>query len=143
VLFTSSYGGKTIGFQLTRDGDKFSVKELWRHKAQGYMSTPVVIDGIAYTHLKSQRMMAIEVKTGRELWTSDKSFGKYMSLVAQRDRILALDERGILFLFRANKEKFDQLAQVKIADDTWAHLAVVDGQLFVRELNALTVFRWK
>lgn len=144
VLFTSSYGGKTIGFQLTREGDKFSVKELWRHKAQGYMSTPVVIDGVAYSHLKSQRMMAIEVKTGRELWTSDKSFGKYMSLVAQGDRILALDERGILFLFRASKEKFEMLSQLKISDtDTWAHLALVNGQLFVRELNALSMFRWK
>ncbi len=144
VLFTSSYGGKTIGFQITHNAGKFSVKELWRHKAQGYMSTPVVIDGVAYSHLKSQRMMAIEVKTGRELWTSEKSFGKYMSLVAQGDRILALDERGILFLFRANKERFEQLAQLKISDtETWAHLGVADGQLFVRELNALSVFQWR
>lgn len=102
TLFTSSYGGKTIGFQISQADGKFTVAEAWKHKAQGYMSTPVVIEGVAYEHLKSQRLMAIDVATGRELWTSGQSFGKYMSLVAQGDRILALDQRGALFLFRAN-----------------------------------------
>jgi outer membrane protein assembly factor BamB len=144
TLFTSTYGGKTIGFKVAQADGKFTVAEGWQHKAQGYMSTPVVIDGVAYTHLKSQRVMAIEVETGRELWTTDQSFGKYMSLVAQGDRILALDQRGLLFLFRANKEKFELLDQRKLTDsETWAHLAVAGDQLFVRELKALTAYQWR
>ena len=144
MLLTSTYGGKTIGFKVAQTDGKFSVTEAWRHKAQGFMSTPVVIDGVAYTHLKSQRVMAIEVATGRELWTSESSFGKYWSLVAQRDRILALDQRGELLLLRANKEKLDILDRRKLAKaDTWAHLAVTDEGLLVRELNALTAFQWQ
>ncbi|MCU0783419.1 MAG: PQQ-binding-like beta-propeller repeat protein [Verrucomicrobia bacterium] len=143
TLFSSTYGGKTIGFRIAQADGKFTVTEAWKHKAQGYMTTPVVIDGAAYLHLKSQRVMAIEVGTGRELWTSEKSFGKYWSLVAQGDRILALDQRGILYLLRANKEKFDLLDERKLADsETWAHLAAAGDGLFVRELNALTAFRW-
>jgi hypothetical protein len=108
------------------------------------MSTPVIIDGVAYNHLKSQRVMAIEVATGRELWTSDESFGKYWSLVAQRDRILALDQRGQLFLLRANRDQFDLLDQRKLTDEeTWAHLAVTDDGIIVRELKALSAFRWQ
>jgi outer membrane protein assembly factor BamB len=144
TIFSSTYGGKTIGFKVAQTGGRFTVAEAWRHKAQGYMSTPVVIDGVAYHHLKSQRMMAIAIETGRELWTSNQSFGKYMSLVAQGDRILALDQRGQLFLLRANKEKYDQLDQRKLSDsETWAHLAVADEQLFVRELNALSAYQWR
>lgn len=144
TLFTSTYGGKTIGFKVAQTDGKFTVTEAWKNKVQGYMSTPVIIDGIAYEHLKSQRMMAIEIETGRELWTSDQSFGKYMSLVAQGDRILALDQRGQLFLFRANQKKFDQLDQRKLTDaETWAHLAVAGDQLFVRELNALAAYQWR
>jgi outer membrane protein assembly factor BamB len=143
TLFTSTYGGKTTGFKVALAAGQFSVTKAWQHKAQGYMSTPVVIKGVAYTHLKSQRLMALEVESGRELWTSDQSFGKYMSLVAQGDRILALDQRGQLFLFRANQAKFELLDQRKVADaETWAHLAVAGDELFVRELNALTAFRW-
>jgi outer membrane protein assembly factor BamB len=143
TLLTSTYGGKTIGFEVTRKDGQLTVNETWRHKAQGYMSTPVIIDGVAYHHLKSQRMMAIEVATGRELWTSGQSFGKYMSLIAHGDRILALDQRGILYLLRANREKLELLDQRKLADsETWAHLAVAEDQVFVRELNALSVFQW-
>lgn len=144
TLFTSTYGGKTLGFKVAQSDGKFSVKQDWSHKAQGYMSTPVVIDGVAYTHLKSQRVMAIEVATGQELWTSDESFGKYWSLVAQGDRLLALDQRGLLYLLRANKQKLDVLDKRKLGGgETWAHLAVAGDQLFVRELNALTAFQWQ
>ncbi len=143
MLFTSTYGGKTIGFKVKESDGKFAISEAWRHKSQGYMSTPVVLDGVAYTHLKSQRVMAVEVATGRELWTSDKSFGKYWSLIARGDRILALDERGSLRLLRASKEKFDELDVRNVSDaETWAHLAAADDELFIRELNALTVYRW-
>ncbi len=143
TLFTSTYGGKTLGFKIAAADGAFTVGEVWKHKAQGYMSTPVVIEGVAYTHLKSQRMMAIDVTTGREYWTSEQSFGKYMSLVAQGDRILALDQRGLLLLLRASKERFTLLDQRKLTDaETWAHLAAAGDQLFVRELNALTVWNW-
>ena len=144
TLFTSAYGGKTIGFKVAHAADKWTVTEAWRNKAQGYMSTPVVIDGVAFNHLKSQRVMAIEVETGRELWTSSESFGKYWSLVASGDRILALDQRGMLFLLRANREKLEQLDKRKLTNaETWAHLAVAGDQLFVRELNALAAWQWR
>lgn len=104
VLFTSTYGGKAIGFEVELKDGEFVVEEVWKHKAQGYMSTPVIVDGVAYEHLKSQRMMAIDVASGEEYWTSDRSFGKYMSFVASDDRVLALDQRGELFLLDATRK---------------------------------------
>jgi len=143
LLFTSTYGGKTIGFKVARQDGGFTVTEAWQHKAQGYMTTPVVIGGVAYTFLKSQRAMAIEVATGRELWTTPDSFGKYWSLVAGGDRFLALDQRGELLLFNANKEKPELLDRRKLTkSETWAHLAVADQQVLVRELNALVAYDW-
>lgn len=143
ILFTSTYGGKTLGFKIAAADKTYSVTQAWTHKAQGYMCTPVVIDGIAYNHLKSQRFMAIDIESGRELWTTDKSFGKYWSLIARNDRILALDQTGRLYLIRANKEKFDLIDERKLTEDeTWAHLAAAGSELFVRELKALTAYTW-
>ena len=143
TLFTSTYGGKTLGFKVTRSAGRFVVAEAWKNKSQGYMSTPVVIDGVAYEHLKSQRIMAIEVETGRELWTSDQSFGKYWSLIAQGRRVLALDQRGMLYRFDADRQRFDLLDERKVSDsETWAHLAAAGDQLFIRGLDSLTAWRW-
>ena len=143
TLFTSTYGGKTIGYRIAPAGGKFGASEAWRHKAQGYMTTPVVLDGVAYTYLKSQRAMAMEVATGKELWTTSESFGKYWSLVTRGDRILALDQRGELLLFRAARERFELLDRRKVSsEETWAHLAAADDELFVRELHAVAAYRW-
>ncbi|MBX7106571.1 MAG: PQQ-binding-like beta-propeller repeat protein [Gemmataceae bacterium] len=144
-LFTSAYGGKTLRFDLTNaEGGKYSVTPAWTNKIEGYMSTPVVIDGHAYLHLRNQRIACVDLKTGKTAWMTDKSYGKYWNLVANGNKILALDERGKLFLLRANAEKYDEIDTRSISkQECWAHLAVAGDNIYVRELNALTAFRWK
>jgi len=55
---------------------------------------------------------------------------------------MSLDERGELMLFKANPETFEVVDERKVADDSWAHLAVTKDRVFVRDLNALKVFKW-
>jgi len=141
-IFTSTYGGKTHAFEISREGDSFKCSPAWSYKAQGYMTSPVVIDGHAYLHLKNQRALCIDVANGAEKWTSSEGFGKYWSLVANQDRILALDERGVLLLLKANPERMEILSRRKLADDSWAHVAVAGREVFIRELNALTAYDW-
>jgi hypothetical protein len=106
------------------------------------MSTPVFVDNHAYLHLRNQRFTCVDLRTGERKWTT-RPYGKYWSLVANGDRILALDQRGDLLLIRATPEKFDLLDERKISNDsTWAHLAVCGRDVFVRELNALAAYRW-
>jgi hypothetical protein len=46
-------------------------------------------------------------------------------------------------LIRASPEKFDLIGQHKVSENpTWAHLAVADGQVFIRELRSLHVLDW-
>jgi outer membrane protein assembly factor BamB len=142
-VFTSSYGGKSFLYQLKNEGGTVSVAEAWTNKATGYMSSPVVIDGHVYLHLQNQRFTCIDLATGKTKWTT-QPYGKYWSLVANGDRLLALDERGDLLLIRANSEKFELLDSRKISESpTWAHLAICGDELFIRELNAMTAYRWK
>jgi outer membrane protein assembly factor BamB len=137
-VFTSSYGGKSLMFGF-EDGETV---ERWQNKAQGYMSTPIIIDGHAYLHLRNQRFTCIDLDTGETKWKS-KPYGKYCSLVANGNQILALDQRGILLLIEASPEEFRLISEKQLSDEeTWAHLGVVGNQLFVRELEAMSVYRW-
>ena len=141
-VFTSSYGGKTLLTRVTLDKNKFATAENWTNKIQGYMSSPIVIDGHIYLHLKNQRFTCIDIATGESKWTT-KPYGKYWSLVAQGSRILALDERGELLLIEANPAEFKLLDSRKVSDEsTWAHLAVAGSEVFVRSLNSLTAYKW-
>jgi outer membrane protein assembly factor BamB len=143
-VFASAYGGGSRRLDVAADGGAFRVGQAWEGKWQGYMSTPVVIAGHAYMHLRNQRFMCVDLATGREQWTTTQTFGKYWSLVAHGDRILALDEKGTLYLIRATPVKFDLLDSRKISQaEAWAHLAVCGDELYVRELTGLAAYRWK
>lgn len=142
-VFTSSYRNAAWMFDVENKGGSQSLKEKWSSNAQAYMSSPVVVNDHIYVHLQNQRFACIDAKTGKRKWSSSP-FGKYWSMVAQGDRILALDERGELLLIRATPEKFDLIDRKKISTDpTWAHLAVAGNTIFIRELNAQTAYEWK
>ena len=143
TVFTSSYGGKSLMLGLSGIPSKAEVSKKWTNKSQGYMSSPVLINHHIYLHLRNQRFTCINAATGATKWTT-KPFGKYWSMVANGDRILALDQNGELLLIAANPEQFEVLDSRKVSkDETWAHLAVVGDRVVIRELNAVAVYRWR
>lgn len=142
-VFTSTYGGKTVGFDITRQDTGFAVKPAWTFKAQGNMTSPVLVGSDVYLLLRNQRGLCIDAVTGQERWTTSEGYGKYWSLVGNGDRLLALDDRGLLLLIQANPAKLEILDQRKVGDNTWAHLAVAGPEVYIRELNALVAYDWR
>jgi len=143
AVLTSTYGGNTRLLKITSEGGKLETTEDWTLKYEGNMSTPVVVKGNAYILGKDRRLLCVEVKTGKEMWRTDERFGEYWSLVANGDKILALDQRGTLFLLKADAEKCNIIDKRKIADsETWAHVAVCGDEVFIRDLNTLTCWKW-
>ncbi len=141
-VFTSSYGGRSLLLTISKDDDGWNVTEAWNHKSQGYMSSPVVIDGYIYLHLRNQRFVCLDANTGEEKWTTPP-LGKYWSMVANGTRILALDQSGELLLIDASPDEFRLLGRRQVADDSWAHVATAGDQIFVRDLRAIKAFVWK
>jgi len=142
-VFTTSYGGGSWLFSVDPARAEKPVEQVWRNKIQGYMSTPLVIGDHAYVHLRNQRFACLDLATGKEAWITTP-FGRYWSLVARGDRILALDETGDLRLIRATPEKYDLVGAAKVAaEESWAHLAVEGDELYVRDLEGLTAYRWR
>lgn len=142
-VFTSTYGGGSFLFDVNQSTSGFTATERWQTKTQGYMSSPTTIGQHIYLHLRNQRFTCIDPANGNVKWTTEP-FGKYWSMVVNGGRILALDQKGTVRLIEASPNSFNEISATKISDaETWAHLAVVDSQLFVRELNAMAVWEWK
>lgn len=144
TVFTSTYGGTTQGFTVASDGGKYKPVDGWSLKYEGHMCTPVVVNGHAYFLGKDRKMTCVEVATGKQAWRSEKGYSDYCSLVANGDRILALDSKGKLILFKASPKEFDVLGEAAVGGgDAWAHLAVCGDEVIVRGLGSLTVYQWK
>ena len=141
-IFTSAHSGIAQLFQIKKTDDAWSVDELWSQKLQAYMSSPIMIGDSIYLHMKNQRTASIAVADGNINWTSSP-FGKYWSMISNGDQILALDNRGDLLLIQSDADNLKILDQQKVADDSWAHLAIQGDLVIVRDLAAIKVFRWK
>jgi outer membrane protein assembly factor BamB len=142
-VFTSTYGGTTQAFKVVESGDGLRTENGWSFKYEGNMSTPVIVKDHAYFLGKDRKAICVNLKTGKETWRSEKGFGEYWNLVANGDKILALDNRGTIFLLKANPKEMEILSEYKIADgETWAHIAVCGDEIFIRDLYGLTCFRW-
>lgn len=142
-VFTAAYGGSAGFFRVEGAGDSYKVDESWKLSIQGYMSTPVVINGFVYLQRRDQKLSCIDLGTGHETWTALPKWGEYASLVTDGRNILALAQTGELILVRHNPAIYEVLDRRKISEqETWAHVAVCGREIYVREQRGLTVFSW-
>ena len=96
-VFTSSYKNRTFYYKIEKSDREWRVRETWTTRAQGYMSSPLLIAGYAYLHLGNGRFCCIDLKSGDEKWRTTP-FGEYWSMIANRDRILRSRSEGALRL---------------------------------------------
>ncbi len=142
TILTSSYQNGTYLFRVQQEGDGFTVEQEWHLPASGYMSSPVLVGEHAYLHLGNGRFTCLDINKGESCWTS-KPFGQYWALAAQGEKILALDSEGEMLLIQADPTSLEVLDRRAISDQpTWGYLAVAGNQVFVRELEAISAYRW-
>ncbi|MCU0704737.1 MAG: PQQ-binding-like beta-propeller repeat protein [Fimbriiglobus sp.] len=121
-------------------------KQVWKNeKLTCYFSTPVAIgdylymvNGEAKFPGGSITLRCVEAKTGNIAWEK-KDVGEYhAALVKTGDgRLLMHDDKGNLKLLEANPKEYKELATAKVCGKTWAHPAVSDGKIYLRDEQSL------
>ena len=145
VLLGSSVTFGSVALKMEDGTSGPQVKELWTDpKYTCYFSTPVAVGAHVYlvtgtnplakAKTTTATLRCIEAASGKELWTRE-NVGKYhASLVRTGDgKLLMLEEAGDLVLLEPNAKEYRELARSKICGNTWAHPAVADGRLYVRD----------
>lgn len=141
-VFVSQYRNGSYRYDVTRGVGGFRTDLAWSQKASGYMSSPVLFDGHVYQHLGNGRLACIELASGTETWRTEP-LGEYWSMLRQGSRILSLSAEGVLRLLQADPTGYRVVDEREVAaTPTWGHVVADNGQLFVRELEALAVFAW-
>jgi outer membrane protein assembly factor BamB len=157
ILFASSitYGG--LALKMDNDGPTPKVSKAWTNPALNcYFSTPAAVGkdhlyivtgtkpdlGALLPGGKKQTMQAdlhcVEASTGKILWTHPKVGTYHASLTRTgNDKLLLIEESGQLVLLDPNPKEYRELTRAKICGTTWAHPAIRDGRLYIRDNNEL------
>jgi outer membrane protein assembly factor BamB len=146
VVIGSTVTSGSMAVRAFREANgKYSTARAWENKLLTcYFSTPVVvgehlymINGAATIINPSITLRCVELKTGKVAWEK-KYVGKYHAAIVRcgepgKERLLMLDDAGVLSLFEANPKEYKELARSKVCGETWAHPALVDGHVFLRD----------
>jgi outer membrane protein assembly factor BamB len=147
IVIGSTVSSGSIGLKLTEKDGKITAKEEWRNPALTcYFSTPVVVGDRVYMVKGSTKkgkiaLECVDPKTGKVAWEKPALGDFHAALLrcgpAGKERLLMLDDGGELTLFEPDAKEFKPLAKSKVCGKTWAHPALADGRLYLRDENEL------
>ncbi len=87
----------------------------------------------------SADLHCIETATGKELWKK-ANIGQYHASLMRTgdDKLLLLTDGGELALLEPNPKEYQELARSKVSGpETWAHPALSNGRVYVRDKESL------
>lgn len=139
VYCSAGYGVGAGAVRVSRDGDTWAAKELWRtidNRVANHWSSPVVKDGYLYGMFGFKDygrcpLKCLELATGKEMWAKP-DFGPGGVLLAG-DRLVALSDRGEVVLVDPQPTAYQELSRFKaVGGKCWNHPTLGGGRLFVR-----------
>jgi len=143
LLIASSVTLGSVGLKMFEKDGKPAVEQAWKNPALTcYFSTPVAVGEQVYmingSIAGTATLRCVETKTGKVLWSKPK-VGKYHAALLRTGdhKLLMLDDSGYLTLIQPDAEEYKVLARSKICGETWAHPAIANGRLFVRDNKEL------
>jgi outer membrane protein assembly factor BamB len=148
LLIASSITLGSVGLRLEEEDGNLNPVQIWKEpKLTCYFSTPVpvgknhfyaVVGELTLNPFAKKKPKAnlccLETQTGKTMWTKENVGTYHASLLRTGDnKLLMLEEGGNLVLLDPNPKAYRELARSKICGNTWAHPALADGRLFVRD----------
>lgn len=143
VYCSAGYGVGGGAVKVTKDGDAWSAREIWRTegKTMSHWSTPVYRDGHLYGQFgfkeyNTEPLKCIEMATGKEVW-SKSGFGQGQVILAG-DTLVVQTDYGAVTLVEASPAGYKELAKAQlVGGKSWGYPAVSDGRLYVRSIKEL------
>ena len=139
VFYSSGYGAGAVVVELTRAGDQFEVREVWRNiRMKNRQSSSVLHDGFIYG-LDEGILACVDASTGELKW-KDGRYGHGQVLLAG-DHLVVTTEEGELVLVAATSVGLQEVARAPaISGETWNVPAFAGGVLLVRNTQEMAAF---
>jgi outer membrane protein assembly factor BamB len=144
TVVASSVTFGSVGLQVDDEGN--TQKQLWKNgNLTCYFATPVAISKDHVLMVTGgilpppqANLHCVEASTGKILWTK-KKVGKYHASLIRgaNGKILMLEDGGDLVLMEPNPGAYTEIARSKVCGHTWAHPAVANDKVFLRDDNSL------
>lgn len=115
-----------------------SNKTAWSNRVKCYEQSMLAFDGYLYAVDDNGIAYCWDAQTGKEQWKHRLGGKVSSSLVMANGNLYLTNERGTTFVFRANPQTFELLAENQLGDEGFATPAICGNQIFHRAASRAT-----
>jgi outer membrane protein assembly factor BamB len=129
VVFASGGypGSETVAIRADGSGSV-----VWKNNQRLYEQSLLAHDGFIYALTGSGIAFCWRATDGREMWRQRLKGPVSASPVLAGDNIYWANELGTLFVFKADPDKFELVAENQVGTDSFPSPAICGGQIFLR-----------
>lgn len=146
MVVSSGLETPTIAYRVTKGADGWRAQEAWRNEQVSlYMSSPATSGQTIFglSHRNRGQFVALDLATGKTLWTTRGREGDNASFIRAGDMLLIATTNSELIVARASPARFEEVTRYTVADSaTWAHPAVVGRTVVVKDVERLIVWSY-
>jgi outer membrane protein assembly factor BamB len=159
-LFAGGIGFAGVNLKLKADGAELAWKGDRNNAVYPVNATPLIHDGIIYGCDQPGAFRAVELKSGKRLWSSmlpvtgqdiaETNVGSGTAFAVRNgDKYFLFGETGHLIIAKLTPEKYEELGRAKLVEPTgeafgrkvvWTHPAFANGKVFVRNDKEIAVY---
>jgi outer membrane protein assembly factor BamB len=129
IVFASGGYPKSETVAVRADGRG---KVLWKNNQKCYEQSMLAYQGYVYALNDNGILFCWRGEDGKEMWKERLEGPVSSSPVLAGGNIYWANEQGKQYVFRANPQKFEPVAENQIGDDAFPSPAICGGQIFVR-----------
>ncbi len=156
-LFIAGYSNKNLLLKLAQD--KPGAQEVWRDLPKTAISPvnvqPIVVDGVVYGFDQSGEMSAVEIPSGKRLWTTSEPLSKRplgsgtAFIVRHEGRFFFFTETGHLVIGTLTPQGFKETSRAMLLKPTnnafgrdvlWCAPAFANKRVYVRNDAEIAAF---
>ena len=146
LLISAGLNKPTTAVRVVQESGAWKPQPVWQNAdIPMYMSSPIAADGVLYglTHRNRGQFFAVDLKTGKPLWTSPPRQGENAALTAAGTVVIATTTEGTLTVFRQSRTGFESVRTYTVADSPiWAHPAFAAGGILIKDAETLSLWRF-
>ncbi|MBI2803936.1 MAG: PQQ-binding-like beta-propeller repeat protein [Planctomycetes bacterium] len=129
LIITSGGFPKNHVAAIHADG---SGKVAWESKTKVYVPSMIERDGYLYAVQDGGIASCWKFDTGKEVWKARLGGAFTASLILVGDRLYAANESGRTFIFKADPNGFEAIAENQLGDEVMATPAICGGRIYLR-----------
>lgn len=143
VIYFTGQGTGTKAIEVVRDGDRYTVKELWSNPEVGAKwNTPVLIEGFLYGFTDQKRMYCINAVTGKTAWIDNTVHSDFATIVDCGKVIIGLTSTSKLLVVEPGSASYNEAAFYKVSDTPVYSFPVIAGNsVYIKDADSLILYR--